>query len=440
MNTMIYVKNISYMFSHVFFLVFVYVFMIHRYSKKKTLVICFLSFLLTTVMNQFKLNLFPGRALFYFFTTITQITIAQLTGLLISEKRNSKTLFVSLSASNYVVVGSIIASILYIFTDNIAIALTGNLLSHVGILLVLYLKVRHIIFKFCERDLEKSKWEICLIPVFFYCSFSSIAFFPHTLYEHHENILISIFLMVTMLVSYVVVMRYLDSETKQVEEYWKNVMFESYIKGLESQNYLTEQSERNLKILRHDMRHFSMMIDSLLDQGEYAEIKNITGHINEVVNENKVNQYCENLVANTILMKMAEQAKSLRIALHLDVLIPRQIPVNEYEFAMVLANLLENAVFSVNDTLSSGKSIDAKIHCTHEHLLVDMENDCEKELYFDTVTGLPKSRRGKGHGLGMQSVQAFCDKLNGTIDCYCENNRFRIILFAKFSPENAASS
>lgn len=429
---MIYVKNISYMLSHIFFLVFVYLFMVHRYSKKKTLVICFLSFLLTTTMNQLKLNVISGNALFYFFTTIAQITIAQLTGLLISKNRDSKTLFVGLSASNYVVVGSIIASILYILTGSVIFSLTGNLLSHVIILLILYLKIRTIIFKFCERDLEKSRWEICLIPVFFYCSFSSIAFFPHTLYEHPQNILVGTFLIITALVSYVVVFRYMDSATKQVEGYWKNVMFESYIKGLESQNYLTEQSERNLRILRHDMRHYSTMIDSLLDQGEYAEIKNITGHINEVVNENKVEPYCENRVVNTILMKMAEQAKSLQIDLHLDVLIPRQIPVNEYEFAMVLANLLENAVFSAQNASSSSKNIVAKIHCTREYLMIDMENDCEQELRFDSVTGLPQSRRGKGHGLGMQSVQAFCDKMDGTIDCYCENSRFRIILYAKF--------
>ena len=61
-----------------------------------------------------------------------------------------------------------------------------------------------------------------------------------------------------------------------------------------------------------------------------------------------------------------------------------------------------------------------------------MENDCDREIYFDSITGLPKSRRGKGHGLGMQSVQAFSDKLGGAIDCYCESNRFRIILYAKF--------
>lgn len=180
------------------------------------------------------------------------------------------------------------------------------------------------------------------------------------------------------------------------------------------------------------MRHYSMMINSLLDQGEYEEIRSIAGHINEVVDENKVVRYCENLVVNTILLQIAVQARSLEVLLHTDILISRQLPVNEYEFSMVLANLLENAVISVSDLEPAKKYVNAKIHCTQEYLLIDIENEFEGKIHFDSITGLPKSKRGAGHGLGMQSVQAFSDKLGGNIDCYCENNRFRILLFAKF--------
>lgn len=429
---MVYVKNISYILSHIFFLVFTCLFIPRHYSNRKTFNICLFSCLLMTLMDYFKLHLFSGNSVFYFFTTVTQITITQLTALFLSEKRTVKTLFIGLSASNYVLVGTIFAPILYIFTGNVGLALMGNLLAHLVILTALYSRIGNVVSRFCERDLGKNKWALCLIPIFFYCSFSSIAFFPHTLYEHPENILVSIFLMITMLVSYVVVLRYMDSETKQVEEYWKNVMFESYIKGLESQSYLVEQSERNLKILRHDMRHYSMTIDSLLNQQEYDEIRNITGHIKEVVDENRIPRYCENLVVNTVLTTMAEQAQSFQIALLSDITITHEIPVNEYEFAMVLANLMENAMHSVKTLEPDKRSINVKVHCNAEHLLIDMENECAQEIFFDSTTGLPKSRRGKGHGLGMQSVQAFCDKLGGTIDCYCENNRFRIILYVKF--------
>lgn len=430
---MVYFKDISYALSHIFFMAFIYLFLLHRYSKKTTIAICVVSCSVMNLLDYFKLNLFPESGLVYFVITIVQIAMAQFTGLFISKKRNSKVLFISLSASNYVIVGSITAAILYIYTDNIYVALIGNLLMHIVILLVLYVKIGNIFHMFCERDLGKSWWGLCLIPVFFFCSFSCLAFFPYTLYEYPENILVSIFLMITMLVSYVVVLRYLDSETKQVEEYWKNVMFESYIKGLESQNYLVEQSERNLKILRHDMRHYSAMIDALLSQEKYEEIRNIAGHINDVVDENKVERYCENMVVNTILLKIAEQAKSFHIDLHLDALIPKQIPVNEYEFAMVLANLIENAVFGVKNLEPARRYINAKIHCTAEYLLIDMDNECEGKIIFDSLTGLPKSPKGAGHGLGMQSIRAFSDKLGGNIECYCEDNRFRIILFVKFS-------
>lgn len=429
---MVYFKDISYMFSHVFFVAFLYLFLAHRYSGKKTLGICFVSFTVMNLLDYVKLNLFPDSALCYFVVDIVQILVAQSTGLFISRKRDSRALFIGLSASNYVIVGSITASILYICTHNFWVALAGNVVMHVVILLVLYFRIGKIYHQLYEWDFGKGWWELCLIPVFFFCSFSCLAFFPYTLYDIPENIPASIFLMITMLVSYVVVLRYVDSETKQAEGYWKNAMFESYIKGLESQFYLAEQSERNLKILRHDMRHYSMMIDSLLDQGEYEEIRNIAEHINEVVDENKVVLYCENLIVNTVLLKMMEQAKALNIVLHPDVLIPRQIPVNEFELALVLANLLENAVFSVKELAPEKRYVNVKAHCTAEYLLVDMENECGEEVEFDSVTGLPRSRKGGSHGLGMQSVLAFSEKLGGNIDCYCEGNRFRILLFVKF--------
>ncbi len=431
---MVYLKDISYTLSHIFFMGFIYLFLTPRFTKKATLAICLVACFVMNLLDLLKLHLFSGDSVVYFFTTLVQIAIAQFTGLFIARKRDSRVLFIGLSASNYVIVGSITASILYIYTENMWVALIGNIVMHLVILWVLYVKIADIFHMFCERDLGKSWWELCLIPVFFYCCFSCVAFFPYTLYEYPHNILVSIFLMITMLVSYVVVLRYLHSETKQVEAYWKNVMFESYIKGLESQNYLVERAERNLRILRHDIRHYSTTIDALLRQGNYEEIGKIAGHISDVVDENKVERYCENLIVNTILLKVSEQAKPFQIDIRADVLIPGDIPVNAYEFAMVLANLLENAVFAVKDLEQEKRKIHAKIHCTDGYLLIDLENEYGGRIDFDSLTGLPKSQKGAGHGLGMQSVQAFCDKLGGNIECYCEKNRFRLILFAKFSP------
>lgn len=171
-----------------------------------------------------------------------------------------------LSSSNYVIAGSVAASVLYIYTSSQFLALIGSFMVHLVILLFLSARIRTIWLKSYEKEYVENWWELCFIPIFFYCGFSFLAFFPNTLYENPDNIPGTMIFIITMFVSYVVVLRYIESERDNVDIYWKNVLFESYIKGLENQYSMVEQSEYHLKILRHDMRHYSQMIDALLKQ------------------------------------------------------------------------------------------------------------------------------------------------------------------------------
>lgn len=427
-----YFRNVYYLISHGFLLIFIYLFIVHRFSRVKAAMICLSSFLLLCVTDVLKLNLFPDSRLCYAAVTVFQIVVTQATGLFIARERNGKVLFLGLSASNYVIAGSIMASVLQICTGSEGLALAGSLLVHTGILIFLYVCLRNTWLQTYERRYIKEWWGLCLIPVFFYCGFSFLAFFPHTLYEIPDNIPGVVLFILTMFVSYAVVLRYVDSESKRTDIYWKNVLFKSYMKGLENQYNLLERSERNLKILRHDVRHYSGMILSLLEQEEYDEIKNVIGYIEEVTNDNKPARYCDNLIINTVLMQVMERARSLEAEVHLDAVISKEIPVNEYEFASVVANLLENALNCVKEYDTERCCVEGKIHCAADHLLLHIENPCDGGIRFNGYTGLPMSTRGKGHGIGMQSVSAFAEKIGGSIDCKWESESFGIILFAKF--------
>ena len=210
-----YFSNLSYMISHIFLMLFIYLFITHRYSRLTTRLICFNSFVLLTVTDCIKLNVFPDNDLCYFIVTIAQILITQLTGILISKKRNTKVLFMGLSASNYVIIGSVLAAILYIYTGKRFPALFGSFVIHAVLLYFLCKNIREIWLRQYEKEYTKGWWKLCLIPVFFYCSFSCIAFFPRTLYEDPENILGILCFVVTMFVSYVVVLQYVESEATQ---------------------------------------------------------------------------------------------------------------------------------------------------------------------------------------------------------------------------------
>ena len=138
---MAYFSNVSYMISHLFLMLFLYLFITHRYSKTATRWICFASFMILTVTDCVKLNLYPDSDVCYFFVTIFQITVTQSTGILISKKRNTKVLFMGLSASNYVIIGSVFAAILNIYTGQMFPALAVSIAVHIILLYILYLNI-----------------------------------------------------------------------------------------------------------------------------------------------------------------------------------------------------------------------------------------------------------------------------------------------------------
>lgn len=423
-------KNISYMVTHIFLLLFMYLFIVRRYSRMKTIGICVASFLLLSATDYLKLNLFSGGISVVI--TIFQIIVTQLTGILIAEKRNSKVFFIGLTASNYVLAGAIISSVLYIYTKNAAFSLIGNILTHLVILLFLVTKIRSIWHAHQRTESDENWGLLCLIPALFYCGIAFLTIFPSTLEENLKNIPGILIFIITMFISYVIVFRYVESDSHRKSIYWKNVLFKSYIKGLENQFYLVEQSEKNLKILRHDMRHYSGMIDALLEQGEYDEIRKVTKHISDVADENKIRKYCENIIVNTVIMNMTDRAARFDIEVRQDFFVPREIPVDDYEFASVIANLFENALFCAKELEKEKRYVDVKIHCAKDYLFIHMQNMYEQEIKFDEHTGLPLSRSGGEHGLGMQSVLAFSDKIGGNLGAYCEDDIFHIMLFAKF--------
>lgn len=424
-------KNISYMISHIFVMLFIYLFIESRYTRRKAAVICIVSFLAITIPNILKLNLFPDSKLCYFLVTVYQIIMTQFTGMFISKMRNSRALFVGLSGSNYVIAGSIMAAVLHIYTKNLYLCTAGCIVTHIIILSILYTRIHNIWIDYQKEETMSSWWKLCLIPVFFYCGFSFFAFFPQTLDDHPENISGVVMFLIAMFLSYIIMMRYVSSEAQRTGLCWRNRLFESYIEGLENQYYLVRQSEKNLRILRHDIRHYSGMIDSLLEQGAYSEIKKVTEHINSVADENKATRYCDNLVVNTMLLSLMEKACSLGVEMQCDIRVARDIPVDSYAFATVVANLMENAINSAKNLETRRRLVKAKLRCASDYLLIDIRNEYEGDIIFDAKTGLPKSSKGKNHGLGMQSVQVFSEKIGGNIGCYCENQIFHMILFAK---------
>ena len=107
--------------------------------------------------------------------------------------------------------------------------------------------------------------------------------------------------------------------------------------------------------------------------------------------------------------------------------LPDSLPVDEGELAVVLANALENAIHA-NLSLPPGRR---QICCRAmgaPSVILELTNPCEAPVSFDGK-GLPVAQR-EGHGLGVRSISAFCEKYGAVcqFDLVDDTFRLRLIL------------
>ena len=153
----------------------------------------------------------------------------------------------------------------------------------------------------------------------------------------------------------------------------------------------------------------------------------------ETLKNQKLMTYCNNVIINSILCGMQKKAEEMNVTLTILSFVPEHQNFNDYELAMLIANLTENAMQAVMDLEEKERVVTLKIkNRKEEQLLLEITNPCYKKIVFSEKSGLPISNQGEGHGYGMISIQEFVKKYNAEFDCYVENQKFIVRILIHF--------
>ena len=128
-----------------------------------------------------------------------------------------------------------------------------------------------------------------------------------------------------------------------------------------------------------------------------------------------------------MLSSYFEQAGHQGIRVEASISLPDTLSAEEGELAIVVANSLENAIHANLELPPEQREIRCKM-VGLPGIMLEISNPCTGDVSFDS-NGLPVTRQ-EGHGLGIQSISAFCKK-NGAV-CHFDLIdgwfRFRLIL------------
>ena len=169
--------------------------------------------------------------------------------------------------------------------------------------------------------------------------------------------------------------------------------------------------EEGIRIQRHDLRHQLQTVTELISHGDKDAALDFLDAAKRRLDEQKEIRWCHPPVLDAVFSSYFDQARNQDIQVEAKIGLPETLPVDEGELAIVVANALENAIHANQGVPSDKRKIQCKMVGTPS-IMLELSNPCSGEVTFDHQ-GLPITKK-EGHGLGVQSISAFCRK-NGAV-------------------------
>lgn len=193
--------------------------------------------------------------------------------------------------------------------------------------------------------------------------------------------------------------------------------------AMEDRINLLKEIQAKSSIANHDRRHFNnTLLELLEDQKTEKAIELLLkqGKIKPA----QVKNYCENSVVNAAVSYYMGlmQDKDIKTEISLD--IPSLKRVDSLELAMVISNLLENAIHA-SEAIENKEEREISFTCRDVgRLAIEIKNRCDGTSVLDE-DGYPVTIESD-HGVGTRSVLAFVEKNKGEIMYKIEDGIFRV--------------
>lgn len=203
-----------------------------------------------------------------------------------------------------------------------------------------------------------------------------------------------------------------------------NALLHIQIEAINHQAKTIQENDEKLRILRHDLRHNTQILSSLLEKEQYPEASLLLKQLNDDLVSTKHVAYCQNSIINASLLVYITKAEQQHITVDPKVDFPETLFLDSKDIAILFANTLENAIHASHKQPDNARHIRIVSKYHDKKLAIVIENRFDEEILFDE-TGIPTTLQ-QGHGTGMTSISTIVSKYHGHMFCSHENGWFSI--------------
>ena len=225
--------------------------------------------------------------------------------------------------------------------------------------------------------------------------------------------------------------RHISVTTKQLQEQKltdQNLQrMKEQLTTLGEYNRLIQENHEKVAVMRHDLRHNYRLIYMMLQNGKIADVKKHIETQEKLLGKTVVKNFCDPPLINAVLLVCLSRAEKIGIKVSHKINLPMNLGVDESDCALLVSNLLENAINTAKLQPPNSRRISIVMQNVGRQFVLEVANRCETLVDFDEKN-YPRTSR-EGHGLGMASVKIFADKYDAYTDFSQEDGIFKVTMY-----------
>ena len=204
-------------------------------------------------------------------------------------------------------------------------------------------------------------------------------------------------------------------------------MMELKVKVYSGQLETITQTQKKIRRLRHDMVHHIMQLYSMASLNKNAEMLEYLDKMEQAMINPREHVSSGNKDIDGILNFMLEKAVSILKKVDVQVKIPEDLHTCSFELAVILGNIIDNAIEAARQT--EDKWLSLQITADKGILFIRVSNSYCGCIKTSGDKLLTSKEDKENHGLGLDSVKDMIKKYNGDMKITCDKNILQWIYY-----------
>lgn len=188
-----------------------------------------------------------------------------------------------------------------------------------------------------------------------------------------------------------------------------------------------QENEQRVHEIRHDMKHYFLTYQMLLQDGKISEVMDDMQKMVDVrLNEDSF-LLCKNQLINSMLTqkKLLCDEKDIPFSVRADF----SYTDDDIELTVILSNLLDNAIEAEEKIAKNNRFIYIEIISRPNAISILIENAITESVLSVNSNLHTSKDKPSSHGIGIKSVKRLLNRRNGIIDIYEDHQKFCVHIY-----------